>query len=197
MSLDNVIAIAAAAKRQLWRSCWSLGLAISVPLIVAGSALIMALLERSRSWSGPAPRCSAGSPARLIATDPVAVGAICRRRLRRGCRAQGRIRRRRPPGAMLVVVLIGGLWRRSRHRRSAERGLTCAAASTSRQSRVTTSYELPPMNQAVRAAGCQADRLLRLSARLPLDLRARGRGARRAHHRPRARRARTTTTRRA
>ena len=41
-----------------------LGLAISIPLIIAGAALIMALLERRPSSSGPAPRCSAGSRAR-------------------------------------------------------------------------------------------------------------------------------------
>ena len=42
-----------------------------------------------------------------------------------------------------------------------------------------------------------AARLFRLPARLPVDLRARGRGARRAHHRPRPWRRATTTTRRA
>ena len=44
MSLDNVVAIAAVAKGS-----WELliiGLGISIPLIIAGSALIMALLER-------------------------------------------------------------------------------------------------------------------------------------------------------
>jgi YjbE family integral membrane protein len=44
MSLDNVIAIAAAAKGN-----WTLiifGLAISIPMIVAGAALLMALLDR-------------------------------------------------------------------------------------------------------------------------------------------------------
>ena len=61
MSLDNVIAVAAAANGSV--PLLVLGLAISVPLIVAGAALIMALLTRFRSWSGPAPRCSAGSPA--------------------------------------------------------------------------------------------------------------------------------------
>ena len=39
------------------------------------------------------------------------------------------------------------------------------------------------------AAAAHPDRPFRLSARLPVDLRARGRGARRPHHRPRARRA--------
>ena len=44
MSLDNVIAIAAAAGGNV--ALLVLGLAISIPLIVAGAALIMALLDR-------------------------------------------------------------------------------------------------------------------------------------------------------
>ena len=44
MSLDNVIAVAAAANGSV--PLLVLGLAISVPLIVAGAALIMALLTR-------------------------------------------------------------------------------------------------------------------------------------------------------
>jgi YjbE family integral membrane protein len=44
MSLDNVIAVAAAANGQL--SLLILGLAISIPIIIAGAALIMAVLDR-------------------------------------------------------------------------------------------------------------------------------------------------------
>jgi YjbE family integral membrane protein len=44
MSLDNVIAVAAAANGQL--SLLILGLAISIPMIVAGAALIMFVLDR-------------------------------------------------------------------------------------------------------------------------------------------------------
>jgi YjbE family integral membrane protein len=44
MSLDNVIAVAAAADGQL--SLLVLGLAISIPLIIAGAALIMVMLDR-------------------------------------------------------------------------------------------------------------------------------------------------------
>jgi predicted tellurium resistance membrane protein TerC len=54
MSLDNVIAIAAAAKGS-----WLLivfGLTLSVPLIVAGSAVLVTLLDRYpiASWGGAA-----------------------------------------------------------------------------------------------------------------------------------------------
>jgi YjbE family integral membrane protein len=44
MSLDNVIAVAAAAGGQL--SLLILGLAISIPMIIAGAALIMLVLDR-------------------------------------------------------------------------------------------------------------------------------------------------------
>jgi YjbE family integral membrane protein len=44
MSLDNVIAVAAAADGQL--SLLILGLAVSIPMIIAGAALIMMVLDR-------------------------------------------------------------------------------------------------------------------------------------------------------
>src|SRR5476649_1438219 len=44
MSLDNVIAVAAAANGQF--ALLILGLAISIPMIVAGAALIMMVLDR-------------------------------------------------------------------------------------------------------------------------------------------------------
>ena len=44
MSLDNVIAVAAAANGQL--SLLVIGLAVSIPMIIAGAALIMLVLDR-------------------------------------------------------------------------------------------------------------------------------------------------------
>jgi len=44
MSLDNVIAVAAVAKGNY--ALLGLGLAVSIPIVIAGSALFMALLER-------------------------------------------------------------------------------------------------------------------------------------------------------
>ena len=54
MSLDNVLAIAAVAQDSTFLLV--LGLAISIPLIVAGAALIMALLDRLPLliWAGAA-----------------------------------------------------------------------------------------------------------------------------------------------
>jgi YjbE family integral membrane protein len=54
MSLDNVIAVAAAAKGNYF--LLALGLAISIPVVIAGSALFLALLERFPwvVWAGGA-----------------------------------------------------------------------------------------------------------------------------------------------
>ncbi|MEO8652084.1 MAG: TerC family protein [Hyphomicrobiaceae bacterium] len=54
MSLDNVLAIAGAAKGQPWLIIF--GLVISIPLIVAGATLIMKLLTRFPAlvWAGAA-----------------------------------------------------------------------------------------------------------------------------------------------
>jgi len=54
MSLDNVLAIAGAAKGYVWLIVF--GLVISIPLIVAGATFIMALLTRFPAlvWAGAA-----------------------------------------------------------------------------------------------------------------------------------------------
>jgi YjbE family integral membrane protein len=54
MSLDNVIAVAAVAKGQYL--LLTIGLAISIPMVIAGSAIILALLERFPVlvWGGAA-----------------------------------------------------------------------------------------------------------------------------------------------
>jgi YjbE family integral membrane protein len=68
MSLDNVIAVAAAAGGSV--PLLILGLAISIPLIVAGAALIMALLNRLPIlvWAGAA--LLGWIAGDVIATDP-------------------------------------------------------------------------------------------------------------------------------
>src|SRR6202043_207898 len=69
MSLDNVIAVAAAANGSV--PLLVLGLAISVPLIVAGAALIMALLTRLPAlvWAGAG--LLGWIAGEVMATDPV------------------------------------------------------------------------------------------------------------------------------
>src|SRR5439155_7735447 len=68
MSLDNVIAVAAAANGSV--PLLVLGLAISVPLIVAGAALILALLSKLPIlvWAGAA--LLGWIAGEVIATDP-------------------------------------------------------------------------------------------------------------------------------
>jgi YjbE family integral membrane protein len=68
MSLDNVIAVAAAASGQL--PLLILGLAISIPMIIAGAALIMVILDRMPIlvWLGAALLGWIGGE--VIATDP-------------------------------------------------------------------------------------------------------------------------------
>jgi predicted tellurium resistance membrane protein TerC len=87
MSLDNVIAIAAsadiaAAKVDLAHAAAIkttliiFGLATSVPLIVAGSAILMALLERFRVlvWAGGA--LLGWVAGDIMATDPAVIGWV-------------------------------------------------------------------------------------------------------------------------
>jgi len=71
MSLDNVIAVAAAANGQL--PLLVLGLAISIPMIIAGAALIMMILDRMPIlvWLGAA--LLGWIAGGVIATDPAVV----------------------------------------------------------------------------------------------------------------------------
>ena len=93
MSLDNVIAIAAAAGGNM--ALLVLGLAISIPLIVAGAALIMALLDRFPIlvWAGAA--LLGWIVGEVIATDPVTCDYLFTRTVSR-LRTRSNTRRRRP-----------------------------------------------------------------------------------------------------
>jgi YjbE family integral membrane protein len=109
MSLDNVIAIAAAANGNM--ALLVLGLAISIPLIVAGAAPIMALLDRFPIlvWAGAA--LLGWIVGEVIATDPVvtaylihAYGAAIAHTMEYTAAAAGAV----------LVLIVGALWRRSR-----------------------------------------------------------------------------------
>jgi len=109
MSLDNVIAIAAAAGDNV--ALLVLGLAISIPLIVAGAALIMSLLDRFPIliWAGAA--LLGWVVGEVMATDPVVHASLS------GNFDAGTVHNIEIVcgiiGAVLVVA-VGGLWRRSR-----------------------------------------------------------------------------------
>jgi YjbE family integral membrane protein len=73
MSLDNVLAIAAVAKGNVWLIVF--GLAVSIPLIVGGATLLMSILARFPIlvWAGAA--LLGGIAGELLLTDP-ALGAF-------------------------------------------------------------------------------------------------------------------------
>ena len=109
MSLDNVIAIAAAAGGNM--ALVVLGLAISIPLIVAGAALIMALLDKFPIlvWAGAA--LLGWIVGEVIATDPVSVGYLTGKF---GPEVAHKVEYAAAALGAVLVLLVGGAWRRSR-----------------------------------------------------------------------------------
>jgi YjbE family integral membrane protein len=109
MSLDNVIAIAAAAKGSILLLV--IGLGISVPLIIAGAALIMSLLDRLPVlvWAGAA--LLGWIAGEVIATDP-AVSAFIADRF--GGESHHTMELATAAAGAFLVVLAGWMWRRSR-----------------------------------------------------------------------------------
>ncbi len=109
MSLDNVIAIAAAAGGNM--ALLVLGLAISIPLIVAGAALIMALLDRFPIlvWAGAA--LLGWIVGEVIATDPVTVGYLTSNY---GAAVAHKVEIGAAIAGAVLVLLVGGTWRRSK-----------------------------------------------------------------------------------
>lgn len=111
MSLDNVIAIAAAAQGNL--VLLIIGLAISIPLIVAGAALIMNLLDRFPIliWAGAA--LLGWIVGETIATDHALEPGLVSQFGKEGAHVVELV----AAGVSAVLVLIvGGLWRRSKQR---------------------------------------------------------------------------------
>jgi YjbE family integral membrane protein len=109
MSLDNVIAIAAAAQGNV--ALLVLGLAISTPLIVAGAALIMSQLDRFPLlvWAGAA--LLGWIVGEVIATDPVSAGYLTGTY---GPEVVHRVEYITAAIGAVLVLVAGGLWRCSR-----------------------------------------------------------------------------------
>jgi YjbE family integral membrane protein len=109
MSLDNVLAIAAAANNNY--ALIIIGLGVSIPLIVAGAALIMALLDRYPIlvWAGAA--LLGWIVGEVIATDRVVEDYLVAKLGAEGAHYTTLFAAL--TGAILVVV-VGGLWRRAR-----------------------------------------------------------------------------------
>ena len=107
MSLDNIIAVAAAAKGDFLLI--AISLTISIPVIVAGAALIMALLDRFPIliWAGAA--LLGWIAGETIASDPAlsrhltaSFGEIFARQVEFAAAGAG----------AAFVIAAGGLWRR-------------------------------------------------------------------------------------
>jgi YjbE family integral membrane protein len=115
MSLDNVIAIAAAAQGNM--ALLIIGLGISIPLIVAGAALIMTLLDRFPIlvWAGAA--LLGWIVGEVIATDPAIEPHLIEKFGTEGAHYIGLFAAL--IGAVLVLV-VGGMWRRARERAAGE-----------------------------------------------------------------------------
>jgi YjbE family integral membrane protein len=109
MSLDNVIAIAAAAQGNV--VLLIVGLGISIPLIVAGAALIMALLDRFPIlvWAGAA--LLGWIVGEVIATDPAVEAYVVERF---GTEAAHKVELAAAVLGVILVLAVGGLWRRSK-----------------------------------------------------------------------------------
>ena len=108
MSLDNVIAIAAAAQGNM--ALLILGLAISIPLIVAGAAMIMALLDRLPVlvWAGAG--LLGWIVGEVIATDPAVESYLT---AKFGASTTHQIAISAAVAGVILVLLVGGLWRRA------------------------------------------------------------------------------------
>jgi YjbE family integral membrane protein len=115
MSLDNVIAIAAAANGNM--ALLVLGLAISIPLIVAGAALIMALLDRFPIliWAGAA--LLGWIAGDVVATDPVAAGYLIHAY---GVPVAHMVEYASAAAGAVLVLIAGGLWRRNKATKTSE-----------------------------------------------------------------------------
>ena len=113
MSLDNVLAIAAAAGGKLWLII--LGLIISIPLVVAGATLIMSLLTRwpILVWAGAA--LLGWVAGELIATEPILEPYVAQLAKQIGTDAKTIARATEVLGALFVVAAGWLVTRRSDH----------------------------------------------------------------------------------
>lgn len=106
MSIDNMVAIAAIAQGDLL--LLAIGLAASIPLIVAGAALVMVLLNRLPIlvWAGAA--LLGWVAGEIIVADPVLSGHLAPAF---GARLAAQIVLAAPATGAALAVAAGGLWR--------------------------------------------------------------------------------------
>jgi YjbE family integral membrane protein len=112
MSFDNVVAIAAAARGDYL--LLAIGLAISIPLLVVGAALIAALLDQFPIliWLGAA--LLGWIAGETMATDPALASRL-------GDAALGQVEFAAAAAGAALAVAAGGLWQRLRQSRARSR----------------------------------------------------------------------------
>jgi YjbE family integral membrane protein len=115
MSFDNVVAIAAAARGDYL--LLAIGLAISIPLLVVGAALMAALLDRFPIliWLGAA--LLGWIAGETMATDP----AVASRLAPLGDAALRQVEFAGAAAGAALAVTAGGLWQRLRESRAPTR----------------------------------------------------------------------------
>jgi YjbE family integral membrane protein len=115
MSLDNVIAVAAVAQGNF--VLLAIGLAASIPIILAGAALVMALLERFPVlvWAGAA--LLGWIAGDVIATDPAVTGYLT---ATLGAKFAAQAEFAAAASGILLVIAAGGLWRQLHLRAAGE-----------------------------------------------------------------------------
>jgi YjbE family integral membrane protein len=106
MSLDNVVAVAAVAQGSLL--LLAIGLVASIPIILAGAALIMLLIDRLPIlvWAGAA--LLGWIAGEVIATDPAILHFIT---ARYGVELAEQVEFSAAVSSILLTIAIGGLWR--------------------------------------------------------------------------------------
>jgi YjbE family integral membrane protein len=109
MSLDNIIAVAAVAQGNI--VLLAIGLAVSIPVVLAGAALIMMALDRFPIliWAGAA--LLGWVAGGVIATDPAVSRFVS------GTFGEQFVRQSEVAAAVagaVLVVAVGGLWRHLR-----------------------------------------------------------------------------------
>lgn len=106
MSIDNMVAIAAIAQGNFL--LLALGLVVSIPLIVVGAALVMALLERFPIliWVGTA--LLGWIAGQLIVADPALTGRVT---AAFGDPLMRQIAFAAPATGAALAIAAGGLWR--------------------------------------------------------------------------------------
>jgi YjbE family integral membrane protein len=106
MSLDNIIAVAATARGDVLLIV--IGLAVSIPLIIAGAALIMALLDRFPVliWAGAA--LLGWVAGETIASDPALLGHLT---VKFGGAFTQQVELAASGAGAAFAVAAGGLWR--------------------------------------------------------------------------------------